>query len=207
MSKHEKINIITSEMFKQALKDSITKLNPRSLLKNPVMFITWICALVTTIISIRNGLIGNHSFFEIQIAIWLWFTVIFANFSEAVAEGRGKAQADTLKKTRSTTKARLLNGKQETIVNALSLKKNDIVVCTSGDLIPGDGEVVEGIATVDESAITGESAPVIRESGGDRSSVTGGTLVISDRILIRIVSDPGGSFLDRMISLVLSSTL
>lgn len=170
------------------------------------MFITWVCALVTTIISIRNGLTGHHSFFEIQIAIWLWFTVFFANFSEAVAEGRGKAQADTLKKTRSTTKARLMNGKHETIINALELKKNDIVVCESGDLIPGDGEVVEGIATVDESAITGESAPVIRESGGDRSSVTGGTLVISDKILIRIVSEPGSSFLDRMISLVESAS-
>ncbi len=206
MDKVEKMNILTTDIFKQALKDSFIKLNPITQLKNPVMFITWICALVTTLISIRNGLIGQHSFFEIQIAIWLWFTVLFANFSEAVAEGRGKAQADTLKKTRSTTKARLLNGKNETIVNALDLKKNDIVVCESGDLIPGDGEVVEGISTVDESAITGESAPVIRESGGDRSSVTGGTLVISDKIFIRIVSEPGSSFLDRMISLVESAS-
>lgn len=206
MSKHEKINIVSSDIFKQALKDSFTKLNPRNQLKNPVMFITWVCALVTTFIAIRNGSTGHNSFFEIQIALWLWFTVLFANFSEAIAEGRGKAQADTLKKARSSTKARLMNGKQETVINALSLKKGNIVVCESGDMIPGDGEVIEGIATVDESAITGESAPVIRESGGDRSSVTGGTLVISDRILIRIVSEPGSSFLDRMIALVESAS-
>lgn len=206
MSKHEKINIVSSDIFKQAVKDSFTKLNPRNQLKNPVMFITWVCALVTTFIAIRNGSNGHNSFFELQIALWLWFTVLFANFSEAIAEGRGKAQADTLKKTRSSTKARLINGKQETVINALSLKKGNIVVCELGDMIPGDGEVIEGIATVDESAITGESAPVIRESGGDRSSVTGGTLVISDRILIRIVSEPGSSFLDRMIALVESAS-
>ncbi|MBC7540007.1 MAG: potassium-transporting ATPase subunit KdpB [Bacteriovorax sp.] len=206
MSKHEKFNLISSDIFKQALKDSCTKLNPKTQLKNPVMFITWVCALVTSLIAIRNGISGHNSFFEIQIALWLWFTVLFANFSEAIAEGRGKAQADTLKKTRSLTKARLMNGKHETVVNALDLKKGNIVVCENGDIIPGDGEVVEGIASVDESAITGESAPVIRESGGDRSSVTGGTLVISDRILIRIVNDPGSSFLDRMIALVESAS-
>lgn len=206
MSKHEKSNLMTSDIFKQAMKDTFIKLNPKIQLKNPVMFITWICALVTSLIAIKNIAGGHTSFFEIQIALWLWFTVLFANFSEAIAEGRGKAQADTLKKTRSTTKARLLNGKQETVVNALSLKKGNIVVCESGDLIPGDGEVIEGIATVDESAITGESAPVIRESGGDRSSVTGGTMVISDKILVRIVSEPGSSFLDRMISLVESAS-
>lgn len=206
MSKHEKKNIVTSDIFSQALKESVTKLNPKVQLKNPVMFITWICALVTSIIAFRHFASGHSSFFEIQIALWLWFTVLFANFSEAIAEGRGKAQADTLKKTRSSTKARLLNGKQETIIDALSLKRGNIVVCEAGDLIPGDGEVIEGIATVDESAITGESAPVIRESGGDRSSVTGGTLVISDKILIRIVSEPGSSFLDRMIALVESAS-
>ncbi|MDO9182264.1 MAG: potassium-transporting ATPase subunit KdpB, partial [Bacteriovorax sp.] len=202
----EKNNFISSDIFRQALKDSLIKLNPKTQLKNPVMFITWICASVTTLIAIRNGISGNNSFFEIQIALWLWFTVLFANFSEAIAEGRGKAQADTLKKARSKTQARLITGKQETIVNALSLKKGNVVVCENGDIIPGDGEVIEGIASVDESAITGESAPVIRESGGDRSSVTGGTLVISDRILIRIVNDPGSSFLDRMISLVESAS-
>ncbi|MGZ3788162.1 MAG: potassium-transporting ATPase subunit KdpB [Bacteriovorax sp.] len=206
MSKHEKVNLMTSEMVKQALKDSFTKLNPRTQLKNPVMFITWICALVTSLIAIRNGASGGRSFFEIQIALWLWFTVLFANFSEAIAEGRGKAQADTLKKTRSSTKARLMNGKQVTVVNALELKKGNIVVCEAGDMIPGDGEVIEGIATVDESAITGESAPVIRESGGDRSSVTGGTLVISDKIIVRIANEPGSSFLDRMIALVESAS-
>ena len=206
MSKYDKFNLISSDILKVALKDSFTKLNPRTQLKNPVMFITEVCALVTTLIAIRNGATGQNSFFEIQIALWLWFTVLFANFSEAIAEGRGKAQADTLKKTRSLTKARLMNGKHETVVNALDLKKGNIVVCENGDIIPGDGEVVEGIASVDESAITGESAPVIRESGGDRSSVTGGTLVISDRILIRIVSEPGSSFLDRMIALVESAS-
>lgn len=206
MSKHERSNLISSDIIKQALKDTLIKLNPRIQLKNPVMFITWLCALVTTAIAIKNIISANTSFFEIQIALWLWFTVLFANFSEAIAEGRGKAQADTLKKSRSSTKARLLNGKRETIVNALSLKKDNIVVCESGDIIPGDGEIIEGIATVDESAITGESAPVIRESGGDRSSVTGGTLVLSDRILVRIVNEPGSSFLDRMISLVESAS-
>jgi K+-transporting ATPase ATPase B chain len=206
MNKQEKIKIVSSDIFTQALKDSFTKLNPRVQLKNPVMFITWVCALVTSLIAIRNGMSGHNSFFEIQIALWLWFTVLFANFSEAIAEGRGKAQADTLKKTRSLTKARLLTGKQETVINALDLKKGNIVVCETGDMIPGDGEVIEGIASVDESAITGESAPVIRESGGDRSSVTGGTMVISDRILIRIVSEPGSSFLDRMIALVESAS-
>ena len=205
MSK-ENCKLVSTDIFKQALKDSITKLHPKVQLKNPVMFITWICAFVTSIIALKNALDGHNSFFEVQITLWLWFTVIFANFSEAIAEGRGKAQADTLKKTRSTTKARLLNGTQETVVNALELKKGNIVVCEIGDMIPGDGEVIEGIASVDESAITGESAPVIRESGGDRSSVTGGTMVISDKILIRIVSEPGSSFLDRMIALVESAS-
>lgn len=206
MSKHERSNLISSEIFKMALKDTFAKLDPRVQLRNPVMFITWICALVTSIIALKNGIQSQASSFEIQITVWLWFTVLFANFSEAIAEGRGKAQADTLKKTRSTTKARLLNGKQESIIDALSLKRGNLVVCQAGDLIPGDGEVVEGIATVDESAITGESAPVIRESGGDRSSVTGGTMVISDRIIVRIVSEAGNSFLDRMISLVESAS-
>lgn len=206
MSKHERSNLVTSDIFNQAIKETFLKLNPKIQLRNPVMFITWICALVTSIIAVKNVATAHASYFEIQIALWLWFTVLFANFSEAIAEGRGKAQADTLKKTRSTTKARLVNGKNIEVINALSLKKGNIVVCEAGDLIPGDGEVIEGIATVDESAITGESAPVIRESGGDRSSVTGGTLVISDRILVRIVSEPGSSFLDRMISLVESAS-
>lgn len=140
--------------------------------------------------------------FNLQITLWLWFTVLFANFAEAMAEGRGKAQADALRKTRTQmTARRLLNGREEKIA-ATQLKKGDLVVCEAGDLIPGDGEVVEGIASVDESAITGESAPVIRESGGDRSAVTGGTRVLSDRIVIRITSEQGSTFLDRMIALV-----
>ena len=140
--------------------------------------------------------------FEIQIAVWLWFTVLFANFAEALAEGRGKAQAASLRKTRTTTLARLFKGGRESKVSASDLRKGDSVICESGDVIPGDGEVIEGIASVDESAITGESAPVIRESGGDRSAVTGGTRVISDRIVIRITAEQGSSFLDRMIALV-----
>jgi K+-transporting ATPase ATPase B chain len=138
-----------------------------------------------------------------QTTLWLWFTVLFANFAEAMAEGRGKAQADALRKTKTTTMARkLIKGRTEEEVPASTLRKGDVVVCESGDLIPGDGEVIEGIASVDESAITGESAPVIRESGGDRSAVTGGTKALSDRIVIRITSNPGETFLDRMIALV-----
>lgn len=170
-------------------------------MKNPVMFVTLIGAVMTSIYVIFG--IGHGSkVFELQIALWLWFTVLFANFAEAIAEGRGKAQAESLKKARTQTVARLLNGKLETQVSAAILKVGNIVVCETGDVIPGDGEVVEGIASVDESAITGESAPVIRESGGDRSAVTGGTRVISDRILIKITAEAGNSFLDRMISLV-----
>lgn len=192
-----KTSIFNRELVMTAIKDSFVKLDPRLQLKNPVMFITEIGAVWTTISSTvsMNG-------FEFQIALWLWFTVLFANFSEALAEGRGKAQADSLKKTRKNTPARKLVNKQETKVSSTDLRKGDIVVCEAGDIISGDGEVVEGIATVDESAITGESAPVIRESGGDRSAVTGGTRVISDRILIKITAEPGSSFLDRMISLV-----
>ncbi|WP_413944637.1 potassium-transporting ATPase subunit KdpB [Bdellovibrio sp. HCB-162] len=189
-------------IVKQAFKDSFVKLDPRVQYKNPVMMITWLGALVVTLVVIQRMTSGNSFSFELQLALWLWFTVLFANFSEALAEGRGKAQAESMKKTRSHTMARkLLNGKEESIVS-LSLRKGDSVVCEAGDVIPGDGEIIEGIATVDESAITGESAPVVREAGGDRSAVTGGTRVISDKIIIRITADPGHSFLDRMISLV-----
>ncbi|MBC7421221.1 MAG: potassium-transporting ATPase subunit KdpB [Bdellovibrio sp.] len=184
-----------------ALKDSFKKLDPRVQIKNPVMFITEIGAVLTTLFIIFNSRTESLGF-EIQIAIWLWFTVLFANFAEAVAEGRGKAQAASLKKARTSTQARLFKNGIETLTNATVLKKGDIVICEANDIVPGDGEVTEGIASVDESAITGESAPVIRESGGDRSAVTGGTRVISDRILIRITSEVGNSFLDRMIALV-----
>ena len=205
MNKLEKRNIIrllTREIVVQALKDSFIKLNPAVLVKNPVIFIVCIGALMTTIVVSLDVFNNNFSGFNFQIMIWLWFTVLFANFAEAIAEGRGKAQADSLRKSRTKTKAcRLVHNKEE-IVWATDLKKGDIVVCLSGDSIPADGDVIEGIASVDESAITGESAPVIRESGGDRCAVTGGTKVLSDRIVIKVTSEPGYTFLDRMIALV-----
>ncbi len=193
-----KQKMLTKEMYIQAIVDSFAKLNPKTLIKNPVIFITAIGALITTVILL------SHSFnwFECQIALWLWFTVLFANFSEAIAEGKGKAQAESLKKSRTQSVARLLKNGKESKINATELRKGDLVVCESGDVIPADGEIVEGLASVDESAITGESAPVVRESGGDRSAVTGGTRVLSDRIVIKISVDPGEGFLDRMISLV-----
>lgn len=169
-------------------------MNPRYLIKNPVMFVTAVGAALTTVFC--------SSKFEFQIALWLWFTVLFANFAEAVAEGRGKAQAESLKKSRTVVEAHKLDGKKEIIVSANVLKKGDCVICRQGDIIPADGEVVEGVASVDESAITGESAPVIRESGGDRSAVTGGTRVISDWIVVRVTAEPGHSFMDHMIALI-----
>jgi len=182
-----------------AIGDSFRKLDPRLMLKNPVMFVTMVGALLTTVaIFTATGQRG----FVAQLAVWLWFTVLFANFAEAVAEGRGKAQADSLRKARKETTARRKRNGAEERVPAGDLKKGDIVVCEAGDTIPADGEVIEGIASVDEAAITGESAPVIRESGGDRSAVTGGTRVISDRIVIRVTMEKGHGFLDRMIAMV-----
>lgn len=195
-------SLFTKRIILDSVGNSFVKLNPSTLIKNPVMFITEIGAVITTFAVIAGIINGGFSGFEFQITVWLWFTVLFANFSESLAESRGKAQADSLKKTRTETMARRLYNGQETEVPADELKKGDIVVCAAGDTIPSDGDVVEGIATVDESAITGESAPVIRESGGDRSAVTGGTKVISDKILIKITAEPGSSFLDRMIALV-----
>jgi K+-transporting ATPase ATPase B chain len=195
-------HLITRKIAIQALKDSFIKLNPAVLIKNPVIFIVGIGALMTTVVVIADILGGNFSSFNFQITLWLWFTVIFANFAEAVAEGRGKAQADSLRKNRTLTKARKLVHNKEEFVLATELRKGDIVICDAGEIIPADGDVIEGIASVDESAITGESAPVIRESGGDRSAVTGGTKVISDKIMIRITSEPGFTFLDRIIALV-----
>ncbi len=201
MSEKTQNPLFDSKLVVPAIKESFLKLDPRVQMKNPVMFVTLIGAIMTTTYVVFN--IGQGSkIFEFQISLWLWFTVLFANFAEAIAEGRGKAQAESLKKTRTQTVARLMNGKNESQISAADLKKGNVVVCEAGDIIPGDGEVVEGIASVDESAITGESAPVIRESGGDRSAVTGGTRVISDRILIRITAEAGNSFLDRMIALV-----
>ncbi|MDB6036172.1 MAG: kdpB [Verrucomicrobiales bacterium] len=182
-----------------AIADSFRKLNPRLMIKNPVMFVTMVGAALTTV-----GIFPSPTErgFIAQLAIWLWFTVLFANFAEAVAEGRGKAQAASLRKARKDTMARRLRNGREEKVPAPDLKKDDTVVCEAGDVIPADGDVIEGIASVDEAAITGESAPVIRESGGDRSAVTGGTRVLSDRIVVRVTMDKGGGFLDRMIALV-----
>jgi K+-transporting ATPase ATPase B chain len=189
-------------IVRHAVIDAFVKLDPRQQLKNPVMFVVEVGAVLTTLIVLREFVQGQPSGFNIQIALWLWFTVVFANFAEAMAEGRGKAQAASLRKARTTMMARLLVGTQEKKVSANELRKGDLVVCETNDVIPGDGEVVEGIASVDESAITGESAPVIRESGGDRSAVTGGTRVLSDSIVIKITSEQGSTFLDRMIALV-----
>jgi K+-transporting ATPase ATPase B chain len=183
-----------------ALRNSLQKLDPRDQIKNPVMFVVYLGAILVTVLAIVD-----YSLFTVAIAVWLWFTVLFANFAEAMAEGRGKAHASALKKSRVQVIAhrRTVEGDQATVdVPAESLHVDDIVVCCAGDVIPSDGEVIEGIATVDESAITGESAPVIRESGGDRSAVTGGTRVISDCIVIRITAEKGNTFLDRMISLI-----
>jgi K+-transporting ATPase ATPase B chain len=192
------------EIVHRAVLASFGKLNPVTLMKNPVMFVVEVGAALTTVFLIRDAISGASGIgFSLQIAIWLWFTVLFANFAEAMAEARGKAQAESLRKAKTDVVAKRLSsaGKIEQ-APASALRAGDVVVCDAGDLIPGDGEVIDGIATVDESVITGESAPVIRESGGDRSAVTGGTKVLSDQIKIRITSNPGETFLDRMIALV-----
>ncbi|MBC7900561.1 MAG: potassium-transporting ATPase subunit KdpB, partial [Saprospiraceae bacterium] len=200
------ISIWDGAIISRALIDSVRKLDPRKMMKNPVMFVVEAGAFFLTLKVLADLFTGNDSgnfAFEIQITLWLWFTVLFANFAEAMAEGRGKAQADTLRKSKTETTATLLkeNGNTAT-VNATELRKGNIVLVSAGDFIPGDGEVIEGVASVDESAITGESAPVIRESGGDRSAVTGGTRVLSDWIKVLITSNPGETFIDRMIALV-----
>ena len=196
-------SLFEGPIVKRAIVDAFKKLNPKVVARNPVMFVVEIGSVVTTYIFLQDFFSGNtEAGFVGQIALWLWFTVIFANFAEAMAEGRGKAQADSLRKTKTETVARKLVHNHEQRVAATTLRLGDIFICEAGDVIPTDGEVVEGIASVDESAITGESAPVIRESGGDRSSVTGGTRVLSDRIVVRVTANPGESFLDRMIALV-----
>jgi K+-transporting ATPase ATPase B chain len=191
-------------IFVKAVKESFRKLDPRVLWTNPVMLVVEVLALLTTYFLLRDIIAGlwPEFWFDSQIAFWLWITVLFANFAEALAEGRGKAQAETLRKTRSETIAKKLAGENIEHVAASLLRKNDIVLVEPGDFVPGDGEVIEGIASVDESAVTGESAPVIRESGGDRSAVTGGTRVLSDWLKVKITANPGETFLDRMISLV-----
>ena len=199
-------------IVKRAVRDAVRKLDPRHQLRNPVMFVVMVGSVFTTIIFARELMGGIAGWgFTLQLALWLWFTVLFANFAEAMAEGRGKAQADSLRKSRTQTTARRLTGTSRdgkfeqrgaVSVDAEALRRGDVVLCLPGDMIPGDGDVVEGVASVDESAITGESAPVIRESGGDRSAVTGGTKVLSDYLVIRITANPGETFLDRMIALV-----
>jgi K+-transporting ATPase ATPase B chain len=196
--------LFDAEIAGRAFKQSFVKLNPVTLAKNPVIFVVEVGATLTTLFLARDLFTGAGGLlFTIQIALWLWFTVLFANFAEAMAEARGKAQADTLRKTKSDTIAKRLNPRGDhDDVPASKLRAGDLVICEAGDTIPGDGEVIEGIATVDESVITGESAPVIRESGGDRNAVTGGTRVLSDWVKIKITSNPGETFLDRMIALV-----
>jgi K+-transporting ATPase ATPase B chain len=199
-----RVSIWDTAIVSQAVIDSFRKLDPRVQFKNPVMFIVEVGSLITTVIWIQELAAGiGNPLFTGQVAFWLWFTVLFANFAEAMAEGRGKAQAATLRKAKTeTTAVRLLPGGQTEIVNANSLRAGDIVRVEAGQLIPSDGEIIEGVASVDESAITGESAPVIREAGGDRSAVTGGTKVLSDWIVVRVTANPGQTFLDRMIALV-----
>ncbi|HYM29683.1 MAG TPA: potassium-transporting ATPase subunit KdpB [Candidatus Cybelea sp.] len=196
---------ISQEILIAAALDAFRKLNPRTLMRNPVMFVVEIVSALTTVLVIRDVFAGASVLFSAQIAFWLWFTVVFANFAEAVAEGRGKAQAENLRRTRTQTQAKKLsniNSRDFRKVAALDLRPGDLVLVEAGDNIPSDGDVIEGIASVDESAITGESAPVIRESGGDRSAVTGGTRVLSDWIKVRITAAQGSTFLDRMIALV-----
>jgi K+-transporting ATPase ATPase B chain len=204
-------SLFDPEIMRPAIWESFRKLAPQHVIKNPVMFVVEIGSMLTTLIWLRDMIApapgSQPLWWTFNVSFWLWFTVVFANFSEAVAEGRGKAQAATLRKMRQETNARRLrNGKGEEIVPASALRKGDTVVVEAGEIIPGDGDVIQGIASVDESAITGESAPVIRESGGDRSAVTGGTKVLSDRIVVRITASPGESFLDRMIALVEGAT-
>jgi len=202
-----KSTVFDKKIITTAIADSLKRLTPKYQLNNFVMLIVYIGAIITSLITLANIFKGETYGFNLQISLWLWFTVIFANFAEAVAEGKGKAQAESLRKTKKDSFAKLLiDNKTEKTVPAYELRKGDLVVCQAGDIIPSDGEVIEGIASVDESAITGESAPVIRESGGDRSAVTGGTKVLSDRIVIRVTVNPGESFIDKLISLVEGAT-
>ncbi len=207
-SKAKPQGLFDGKIIAAASIDAMRKLDPRALAKNPVIFVTEVVSLMVTLFFVRDLVTHDGAAsFSGQIAAWLWFTVLFANFAEAVAEGRGKAQADALRRTRSDTHAKRyidpenLTGLVEG-VNALDLRLGDVVLIEAGEIIPGDGEIVEGVASVNEAAITGESAPVIREAGGDRSAVTGGTTVLSDFIKVRITAAPGSTFIDRMIALV-----
>ncbi|MEP9399743.1 potassium-transporting ATPase subunit KdpB [Mesorhizobium sp. KR2-14] len=206
MSHIKPVSLLDAAILAPAAVAAFKKFDPRSLVRNPVMFVVAVVSLLTTVLFLRDIAGGaSHLAFSFQIIVWLWFTVLFANLAEAVAEGRGKAQADSLRRTRTETRAKLLTGQDRlafTLVPGASLKMGDVVLVEAGDIIPSDGEVVEGVASVNEAAITGESAPVIRESGGDRSAVTGGTQVLSDWIRVRITAAAGSTFLDRMIALV-----
>src|ERR1700761_6818603 len=206
MSTRNSVSVLNAEILLPAIGGAFKKLNPRAMARNPVMFVVEIVATLTTILFIRDLVAGtgNH-LFSFQINLWLWFTVLFANFAEAVAEGRGKAQAESLRKTKVDLEAKILANQDMKVwrkVPATQLLRGDLVLVEAGELIPSDGDIVEGVASVDESAITGESAPVIRESGGDRSAVTGGTRVLSDWIVVKITATKGNTFLDRMIALV-----
>lgn len=200
--KYKSSRLFETKIFFDSLKQSVKMLSPQIQYKNPVMFVTYLGAIVTSLYVIHEMSIGKFSSFDLQITLWLWFTILFANFAQALAESRGKAQAASLRKTKTDSYARQVKNGIELKVLATDLKKGDIIICEIEDIIPADGEVIEGIATVDESAITGESAPVIRESGGDRSAVTAGTKILSDRITVRVTSESGNSFLDRMINLI-----
>src|SRR5208283_2808968 len=202
-SRDAKSSLLDPSILLPAVGQAFQKLDPRMMIRNPVMFVVEIVSILTTVIFLRDLLTGGgHLGFAFQIILWLWITVLFANFAEAVAEGRGKAQAASLRRARTDTMANRITATGTETVAAPELRQNDIVIVAAGELIPSDGEVIEGIASIDESAITGESAPVIRESGGDRSAVTGGTRVLSDWIKVRITAAQGSTFLDRMIALV-----
>jgi K+-transporting ATPase ATPase B chain len=202
----ETIGLFDRDILIRAIRDAVAKMNPRTLIRNPVIFVTEIIALLTTFVGIHEMVAGRSFAFSIVIAIWLWITVLFATFAEAVAEGRGRVRAESLRRARSDTMAKRLDDPADraafTLVPAPQLRREDLVLVEAGDLVPADGDIVEGIASVNESAVTGESAPVIREAGGDRSAVTGGTELVSDWLVVRVASEPGSSFLDRMIALV-----
>jgi K+-transporting ATPase ATPase B chain len=202
----EVISLFDGAIISRAALDSVAKLNPVTLMRNPVIFVTEIVAVLTTVVGVENVIHGTPAAFAFVISIWLWLTVLFATFAEAVAEGRGRARAESMKRARSDTMAKLMidpkNRTKTTPTAAPDLRKGDLVLVEAGDIMPSDGEIIEGVASVNESAITGESAPVVREAGGDRSAVTGGTQVVSDWLVVRITADPGSTFLDRMIALV-----
>jgi potassium-transporting ATPase ATP-binding subunit len=199
---YKRTGFLNAKMILDSIRDACLMLTPQVQIKNPVMFVTYLGAIATTLCVVNEMFNHSISWFDIQITIWLWFTVIFANFAEAIAESRGKAQTASLRKTKIEAYARQDRNGVEVKVPSNQLKRDDIIICEAGDIIPADGEVIEGVASVDEAAITGESAPVIRESGGDRSAVTAGTKILSDRLKIKVTSDPGNSFLDRMINLI-----